>query len=414
MLHDGRVIPSILVLSHEEQRERLRRDCPEAVARAVVAGDVVYDQLLASQALRPTYRRAFDVSRKQKLVVISSTWGGDSLLGAQPNLPRILGENLPVDEFRVVVALHPNVWFGHSRWQVAQWFAACRRAGVGVLDDLDEWRAAILAADLTVGDHGSVTFYSTALGNPVLLATAPVHTVDADSPIAALLSAAPRLDPAADLETQVRQAIATHDPDRYATTVAQTTSTPHRAAGLLRTVVYEALALPEPPAPAEVALVPVPTHAPARPNAHLVHVDATGERSATITRFPAERIRSGTDLPRGAHLVAEVVDARRRWLELADVVVGTTGPHTAEWITDTLARLPGCVLATAPQPDGCWLLGDRTGGLARVRADTRAARLFASVAYRALGAGDSIDALLGEWLLDTGAGQHRVTVDPAR
>jgi hypothetical protein len=402
LVHDGKVVPTVLVLSHAEQLDRLRRDCPDAATRALVAGDIVFDQLVASQALRATYRRAFGVPRGQRLVLVSSTWGQESLLGKDPGLVTRLAEQLPADEFRIAVALHPNVWFGHSRWQVSQWLASCRHLGVSVLAGMDEWRAAAVAADLTVGDHGSIPFYTTALGTPILLATAPEHTVAPDSPIAALLSMAPRLDPSGDLEKQVRRAVTEHSPEQYAEITALVTSVPNRAATVLREALYRVLNLPEPDFPAEVAPLPVPPRVLDRPTAHLAYVQLDGPRSATVTRFPAERLRTDTTIPRGAHLVTEVTSTRHRWLELADVIVGVEGTHTEDWITDTLARLPGCALAAAPEPGRGWLLGDRTGTV--LQTDSA---LFASVAYQV---GGRLDDLRGEWLVRVGTEQHRVTV----
>ena len=401
LMHDGHVIPTVLVLSHDEQLARLRRDCPDAVDRALVAGDIVHDQLVASRPLRPTYRRALGVSRDQRLVVVSSTWGQESLLGTHPQLAQRLAETLPADEFRIAVALHPNVWFGHSQWQVSQWFASCRDMGVTVLHDMDEWRAAVVAADLLVGDHGSVPFYSTAVGNPLLLATAPGHTVAPDSPIAALLSTAPRLNPTADLEAQIRQAIANHNPERYAEITALTTSVPGKAATLLRSAMYTLLALPEPDTVAEAEPLPLPSSPLGQAGAHLVQVTLDADHTASIRRYPAER-RRAPSAPAG-HLVADVTSARHRWLELADVVTGPAGPDTETWMTDTLARLPGCAVATAPTQTGTWLLTTRSGPTLQVEGPPTACHLFASVAYET-------PTPTGTWTIRTGPTTHQVTV----
>src|SRR5207249_12258290 len=58
LLHNGRLVPSTIVLSHTEQLDRLARACPEAVGAALVAGDPCFDRMLASRPLRETYRQA--------------------------------------------------------------------------------------------------------------------------------------------------------------------------------------------------------------------------------------------------------------------------------------------------------------------------------------------------------------------
>ncbi|NNH76078.1 hypothetical protein HLB23_40605 [Nocardia uniformis] len=401
-------MPSAIVLSHYEQLSRLSLAYPEAVPHTVVAGDICFDRLRASLPLRPSYRRAFGLAAHQKLVVVSTTWGPDSLLAAAPDLPRRLAEVLPVDEFRILLAPHPNIRAGHSAWQFAEYLSGAARAGVYVPDDIDMWRSAIIAADLVVGDHGSVPFYSTALGNPLLLATVPAHSVDPRSPIARLLRTAPRLDLSGDLLAQVRRAIELHDPQRYSPITALTTSEPDRSAAILRTAMYRMMGLAEPGEPAEISTLPMPSNYLTGPDSHLVLAEITAVRTAAVNRFPAERLRSDPDVPRGAHVVIGVNEPRRRWLEVADIVIGDTGPETREWVAATLSRLPGCVLAAAPVDDRRWLLGVGGGRFLAFEGSATACRLFASVAYHGVVRGAGLDSMTGHWTIECGGGVHRV------
>ncbi len=418
LLHDGKVIPSILVLSHAEQVDRLRLACPEAVPHSAVVGDLCFDRLLASKPLRPAYRQAFGLPTGAKLVVISSTWGPDSLLGEAPQIARSVAGSLPVDEFRVILALHPNIWARHSRWQVLEWLASCRRHGVYVAEDVDEWCAAIVAADLVIGDQGSVPFYSTALGNPLLLAAAPSHTVDPESPIAGLLSVAPKLDLSADIPEQLRAALAGHDPARYGDITALTTSKPGQAAILLRREMYRLLRLPEPSDPAEVVTVPLPERSVAGPDSHQVRVAVAQAGAPCVSRFPAERIRAGSAAAeRGAHLAVGVREPLRRWLETADILLGESGPDVDEWITGTLALLPGCILAAAPAGPREWLIGNQTGDRRTVTGTPTACRVFVSVLYEWLSQGHGFDDVPPVWSIQLGEIQHHVTTSlcpPAR
>jgi hypothetical protein len=58
LMRDGAVRPAAIILTHEWEREVLMESCPEAVDRAVVAGDIAYDRLIASLAFRESYRNA--------------------------------------------------------------------------------------------------------------------------------------------------------------------------------------------------------------------------------------------------------------------------------------------------------------------------------------------------------------------
>jgi hypothetical protein len=377
LLHDGRLVPTAIVLSHDEQLDRLRDAVPSAVPAAVVAGDPCYDALVASRPQREGHRQALGVGGGQRLVLVASTWGPDSLYGRDPSLPARLAGELPLDRYRVAVALHPNVTAAHSRWQLDLWLADCAKAGALVLRDEGLWRQAVVAADLVVGDHGSVTCYAAALGTPVLLGAWPEGAVAPGSPAGRLLALAPRLGPGRGLRDQVDRAVDRHDPARYAPVAELTTSRPGEAGDLLRTLAYELLRLPGPhPPPPPVALpLPRTSAVDAGPDAQVVEVsleagDPAGsgngrapELVATVTRYGLAAL---TRRPAVAgHLVADARAANTRLPELADVVVHPTPLDAARWATETLRALPGCAVAMARAADGTWLAATDGGPAVR-------------------------------------------------
>ncbi|WP_090005578.1 hypothetical protein [Lentzea albidocapillata] len=359
LLSEGVPIASSLVFSHDEQVERLRRSCPAALDVAVVAGDPCFDRMLASVPLRRTYRDAFGLQPGQQLVFVSSTWGPESLYGTAPKLVRELRDELPLDEFAVAVALHPNIWAHHSPWQVEMWLDDCRRRGVVLVPPEEGWRAGLIASDLVVGDHGSVTFYGAALGKPTLLATWPEHAVDPASPVGMFIAAADRLTPRRPLGEQARAAIErgrTHEEiTRF------TTSAPGAAARLLRAEFYRLLHLPEPEAPALTRVVPLPELSPRPPAVEIVRADlriAEDQLSAALVRYTADV----APLPAGAGLMVSTDEPCSAQLELADIVVHDQPGDAHGWIADTLDAFPGAVLATMPVNGTTWVVGTRDAG----------------------------------------------------
>ncbi|MFE6304435.1 hypothetical protein [Nocardiopsis sp. NPDC057823] len=368
LLRDGALIPRTLVLSHTEQRDRLAAACPEALDSAVVAGDPTYDRILAGLPWRDRYRDHLEAGGR-RLVLISSTWGPTSLLGARPDLPLRLLEELPVDEYRVALALHPNVWHGHGPWQVRAWLADAERAGLRVLPPRSGWQAALVAADHVIGDHGSVTFYGAALGTHTVLGAFPDHELAASSPIAGFGRAATRLDPDAPLLPQLTADAARHTPDRFAATTRLLTSVPGGSAAVLRSAFYKLLGLSEPDRPVRV-VPPEPPVAYRRgwpdtagvpPLIATAEPDPADPTAVRVTRRPAEPVAAGRLSLRRPHTVVHADEPQTRWRDAADAVLCGPAPDDP-WrrLADALAALPGARLAAEADGDACLVL-DRDG-----------------------------------------------------
>ncbi|MGW0391203.1 hypothetical protein ACWDYJ_09925 [Streptomyces sp. NPDC003042] len=342
LLHDGAVVPAAIVLSHEEQRARLDRDCPEAALHAHVLGDPCADQLDVSAPFRTEYRAALGIRPEQKLLLITSTWGGESVLGSSFDVVRRALAELPSDEFRVLAAVHPNAWYGHGGWQIRTWLEPCLRAGLLLPPPAgDTWKAAICAADAYLGDHGSLSLYAAARGLPGLLAAFDENTVAPGSPMAWLGERLPRLDPFAPLAAQLASAVALPG------AAARVTSRPGRSLGLMRALCYRHLRLPEPPYTCLARPVALPAPAPAGvPAGPALLVDAAvAGREVTVRRYPAEPQGRGTaHLGADPHTVADAAEPDPRWRARAEVLVARAGSEPGE----LLARHPGCVLVAGP------------------------------------------------------------------
>jgi hypothetical protein len=242
LIRDGRVIASALMLSHDDERAVLARQCPDALPVATVAGDPCFDRLADSLVMRPIYRRALGLADHQKLVVVTSTWGRDGLFGGTPELLPALMAQLPPSQFRIALLLHPAILGAHGRRQVGAWIRPCLDGGMILADPGDDWRAYVVAADYLIGDRGSVTTYGAATGLPVLcVPPAGDDRTAPGSPQSLVLATANRLDPARPMRPQVMAA----RPVNHRRVAAAITSRPGRSGRLLRRAVYRLLAIPE-------------------------------------------------------------------------------------------------------------------------------------------------------------------------
>jgi hypothetical protein len=253
----GRTIASAIVLPTRHQVDRLRQSCPEAASIAVVAGDPCYDRLAVSMPDREAYRRALGVGQK-KLVAVSSTWGPGSLLCCRPGLLADLIEELQPQRYQLAAIIHPGVWHWHGPRQIRAWYSECVRRGLILIPPEEGWRAVLAAADVVIGDHGSVTMYAAAAGIPVLLATRPEAEVEPGSPVAILGEIAPELRMGRPYQAQIETTAAAWQPERRAQVRALITDAPGQSAGIIRAAMYRLMKLPEPTAAARTRPVSVP------------------------------------------------------------------------------------------------------------------------------------------------------------
>ncbi|GAA4529677.1 hypothetical protein [Amycolatopsis samaneae] len=253
LLREGRVRAEAIVLTHDDELAVLKQVCPRAVPAAVVAGNIAFDRLCASVPFREHYRRALGVT-DEKLVVVTSTWSERSAFGSHHDLfERVLAE-LPPERYRVVGALHPQIWSHHGEWQVRAWLADCLRAGLRLLPPDEGWRAALVAADHVIGDYGSVTTYAAGLGTPVLLTDCGGAPLLPGSPSDVVARRTPRWRPGTPLATLLADR-PDHDPGAVRRLL---TSRPGQSGAILRRTMYRLLGLDEPARAVPASPVPLP------------------------------------------------------------------------------------------------------------------------------------------------------------
>lgn len=356
LVRDGHVVPSRIGLSHSNQLRYLRQNCPQAEPHAVVVGDPCHDRMLASLHRAARYRRLLDIGDR-KHVVLASTWGPDSLLGTDPSLPARLLTQLPVDEYKFSLIVHPGAWAAHGPWQLRAWLSRALRAGLAVIPPQRGWQATVVSADCLISDGGSIALYAAAAKIPVLIGSREPATVVPDSPLAELLARAPRLDIERDLREQVDRAGAT---EPLTDVAEQAVEFSGKCAELLRPVLYELMGLPEPDARAVFRPVPDPVPDVTEPTTFSVEVRQHTDHVA-VTRFPAEQVEQTAASDR--HIVAHEELSTLDDLEGADVVYCEFTGEDAEfdgWAREITRRRPDAGLIAGIGVDRCllWSAGE--------------------------------------------------------
>ncbi|QVQ53830.1 translation initiation factor IF-2 [Spiractinospora alimapuensis] len=375
-LFGRRIIPSALALPHSEQWRRLHAEDPDLAARVTIVGDPCYDRIQAHQGRRERYRSLLGVGPEQRLVVLSSTWNKESLLGDQREIIRELIATLPTDDYQFALIAHPNVWATEGADQVHRWFTDEKASGMRIVPPEEGWRAALIAADLVVGDHGSVTYYASAIGRPVLLAAFDGDELDSASPLLTYRDMVPSLDPAEPLPPQVLQALKQAPPDATRLLIEH----PGSSAERLRDVIYTLLET-SPPDDSYFAELPDPPAFAPRPTGWRVDADI----DVTVPQMDLRRYPPQSSTPDHTHrrsLVLDREDASHRWQAAEGWSNRTpTEEHpAAEWLVHILRENRRATVAVADTTLGHSLVLDREGRYQRVHSEGLDAAQIAAAA----------------------------------
>ncbi|MET9532214.1 hypothetical protein ABZY02_16810 [Streptomyces sp. NPDC006649] len=387
----------------------------------MLAGDPCFDRMLAARPYRDRFRRALGVRRGQRLVVLNSTWNPEGFFGnggghdVLPSLlPRLTAE-LPADDYRLAVVLHPNIWYGHGPGQVRAWLDRARHSGMTLIDPARAWRQALLAADAVVGDFGAVSYYASALGVPVLLGATGQDRLDPDTPLAAFVRDAPRLDPHGPLRAQVERLLSRHRP--AADPAEFVTSAPGASAALLRRHFYALMDLPEPAAPALLEPLPLPPYDPPRRTAPLRVLTRVSGTDIVVERSTAHPYDADGDV----HLAVHEDTRNPGDLETADVIVrdGSAddprlgGP--AAWTAEIIGRHAHCAVAAYVSGPGHCTVRVREHGLFHLSAGPGAdadPAAYASSLYAWLAGGGSLPSGAITLRVHAAGSVHPVVVEP--
>ncbi|MBO0801601.1 MAG: hypothetical protein J2P25_00785 [Nocardiopsaceae bacterium] len=346
-----------MTISHPAQRDQLRAENPEAANRCVVVGDLAYDRMVASLPLRERYRRALGIAPSQRLVVVTSTWGTGSLIESWRELPARLAGELPRDEYKVALVLHPNVWTWHGDYSLRLWLSRARAAGLMVMPPEGSWQSLLIAADLVIGDHGSVTLYGAALDRPVLLAGDYAKaTVVPGTPPGKLAGTADRLIDGPPLSGQVTAAISAHDRGRFDFLVARMFARRGEAAETLRDFLYSRLRLPVPDLLPVISAPAMPEPDRTEPHSFVVFSRSEKDR-VRLWRYPAAVRNAGPpDSSAVRHLLADEEEPDMRLPANAAVIVRrdmTDHISASAWLDELFTSYPGCQMGAAAVADGC-------------------------------------------------------------
>ncbi|MEU5692843.1 hypothetical protein [Actinosynnema sp. NPDC020468] len=333
----------------------------------MVVGDPVMDQLRFSRGQRDRYRRELGLGADERLVLVNSTWGPHATLAADPDLPQRLVAQLPLGRYRVALVQHWNISQAHSRYEVGQQFRDAERCGLVLVPPDASWQAVLVASDLVIGDHGSVTVYGVGLGKPLLLVSDGGPEVEPTSAQADLWAAARRLDLGSSFRKQVEEALGRPDAEPLRRITDRVFGVPGEGKARLYAELHGLLGITG--AKPRVHAVPRFTPREAEPvGAYLVSARVRESRNRVeLERFP-DLLERFHDPDADVFLLVDDTEVDPGVRSNAEVVVTgeVTGPAEAErWVRRALEEYRGASVAAAAVDGGC-VVGLRDVGPWRV------------------------------------------------
>ncbi len=365
---DGRSVAAAIGLSCEHQMEQLFRSDPESVPLAFQMGDPTWDRMLANQGNAAAFRRELGIAPDQTLVGVSSTWGPHSAFGRDSLLVERILACLPRDEYRVVLVLHPNIWTYHGGYSVRGVLGDAIESGLVTVLPTSDWPAVLIAVDVFIGDHGSVSVYAAALGRPFLLTGVGENELVKGSTTLEFVRQATKLDHTLDLRTQLQAAATDANVVRAARLAMDNTG---KSLQLLQAKFYELLGLGLPvriPHPRRYRPLRLERDDIGLTAAHCrttLTVQDDCEVTVVVERFPAVLADRRADPTDEAEYVL-VVDERetaqvlKENAEVRLCTVDKTETVAWDWIDRVVRESPCFLAASVCGPD--IFLGTRAGG----------------------------------------------------
>ncbi|GGN14611.1 hypothetical protein GCM10011609_63990 [Lentzea pudingi] len=396
------------VVTHPDQEVQLARATEEIVGRTALGGDSSYDLLVNSRGERQTYRAALGVEDHQRLITVGSTWGQGSLFSQRFELITQLLAELPHEQYRVALFVHPAAWSFDAE-NIPRWL---RRhidfGGLMLIDPAKGWHATLLASDLLIGDNGSTTLYGALLDIPLLLATFSEDVVPG-TVMAQLGREARAVDPNSDLRWQIEDELVNHDPTRAGRLTERTIARPGQSDELFRALSYDKgrLPMPDDELPVLAAPLPTPETKPVRSFRFNSHVDK--DSAVVVDTYPAA-FRAAAHHPGERQLVELGEPNLRRYYDAAIIVdpKPVAAPAAECHLAKLIDKYTGCRVAMVSCDDGSYELLVRDGRRLRVTTgDGIPARVLACACYQLLLAQRELS---GEVVVRTSTGEAKMAV----
>lgn len=223
------------------------RHNPKLKGIAVACGDLAADRMLALRVEREVIRTSMGYSENDFVILVQSTYGETSLM---ESVGRELISHCVVlahsKDWRFILQTHPHHWTGPraTSHPFGQFLSAQEdKPGITVIRNGEGWAPAMVASDMVITDHTSLSMTYALLGKPMLFVDVPGTTLIEGNPGQRLAKVLPKLSTPGCLAEDIARARSAFPREQVAEIAKDILSYPGEAAERIRNEVCSLLAL---------------------------------------------------------------------------------------------------------------------------------------------------------------------------
>ena len=231
----GESLYSAYLEMSEATRERVEAELPALAGRIRVVGDLMADRMFDATTRRDEVRAELGFSPEDRVVIMMSTWGAESMMEAMGETLIEAAEGL-VGTYRFVLSTHPNHWTGpySEKHPWGDRLLATRANGFDVITPDDDWTRFAIASDAAISDHTSLAVTYALLGRPLFFVPVDEAVMTLGTLGRQLYDALPRIDGAHQLENTLKTAWSDYPKANLETISRRIDSYPGEAATRIR------------------------------------------------------------------------------------------------------------------------------------------------------------------------------------
>ena len=220
---------------------------PRLQGIVVAVGDLSADRLLSLRPERDEIRAGFGCSPDDFVVLLQSTYGATSLMESIGNelVPQCVSLAAETD-FRFILQTHPHHWTGpYAQDHPYGHFLLDQegKPGITVIHHDEDWAPYMMASDMVITDHTSLSMTYALLGKPMLFVAVPGTTLIEGNPGERLAQVLPKLSSIENLAVDIERARNEFPREQVAEIAKDILSYPGEAADRIQKEVYGLLGL---------------------------------------------------------------------------------------------------------------------------------------------------------------------------